>query len=118
MELLRVALVLSTVCVFFFCGAHSMGVCSRFMFLACKPFVFSGIVPLLTALITHVGALLDHYEHCKQGRTHVLHECTFIASSAGTIRAQRLLFLRAPSHAASLSGEVHEVQSDLLQLDL
>ena len=86
--------------------------------LSMQTFRFSGFVPLLAALLIHVGALLDHYEHCKQGRTHVLHECTFIAISAWTIRVQRLLLLRAPSHAASLSGEVHEVQSDLLQLDL
>ena len=31
-----------------------------------------GIVPLLTALLIHVAALLDHYENCKQGRAHVL----------------------------------------------
>ena len=73
---------------------------------------------LLLARIIRVGALLDHYEHCKHGQTHVLHECTCIALSAGTIRAQRLLLLRAPSHAASLSGEVDKVQSDLLQLEL
>ena len=48
----------------------------------------------------------------------VWHECTFVAISAWSIRVQRLLLLRARRHAASLSGELHEVQSEILQLDL
>ena len=114
MELLRVALVLSTVnclrCPFVF-------VFAAFVF-SMQTSRCSGIVPLLIALLIHVDALWNYYEHCTQGRTHPWHECTFIAISAWTIRVQRLLLLRAPSHAASLAGEVHEVQSDLIQLDL